>query len=333
MVAAIHVEKLSKTYVEGFVRRKKREALRSVSFSVEQGEIFGLLGGNGAGKTTFIKILLGIIGRTDGVATLLGYPAGDRRARKRVGYLPENLRVPRHLTAITALEYYGHLSNVPSRVIRERRGPLLERVGLAPRANDPVRNYSKGMLQRLGLAQAMLHDPDIFILDEPTDGLDPIARSQVRGYLAELKQQGKTVFLNSHILQEVELICDRVAILDRGHLKDVAPVKELTARNSRPLHEAVEIHLDLAGTENDIRDALQQLAIPPAAVSNWQSVAEQGATTHAVRLNVNLPDQLAVDELIDELRRRKVSIIGMLRPKMSLEQAYLEIVADEVIDK
>jgi ABC-2 type transport system ATP-binding protein len=331
MVAAIHVENLSKTYVEGIIRRKQREALRGVSFSVEQGEIFGLLGGNGAGKTTFIKILLGIIGRSGGLATLLGYPAGDRRARKRVGYLPENLRVPRHLTAMTALEYYGHLSNVPSRVIRERRGPLLERVGLAPRANDPVRNYSKGMLQRLGLAQAMLHDPDIFILDEPTDGLDPIARAQVRGYLAELKQQGKTVFLNSHILQEVELICDRVAILDRGRLKDVAPVKELTARNSRLLNETVEIHLDLAGIESEIRDSLQQMAIPPAAVSNWQSITpEVAAHTHAVRLNVNLPDQQAVDGLIDELRRRKVSIIGMSRPRMSLEEAYLEIVAAEV---
>ncbi len=328
MVAAIHVENLSKTYVEGFVRRKKREALRSVSFSVEQGEIFGLLGGNGAGKTTFIKILLGIIGRSDGLATLLGYPAGDRRARGRVGYLPENLRVPRHLTAMTALEYYGHLSNVPSRVIRERRGPLLERVGLAPRAHDPVRNYSKGMLQRLGLAQAMLHDPDIFILDEPTDGLDPIARSQVRGYLAELKQQGKTVFLNSHILQEVELICDRVAILDRGHLKEVAHVQDLTTGTAGTLGEPVEVQLDLAGEENAIRDGLLQLAIPTTAVASWQALSPL-----SFRVLLKLPDQVAVDALIDELRRRQVSIIGLSRPKISLEQAYLDIVAAEIIGK
>ncbi|WP_254510654.1 ABC transporter ATP-binding protein [Anatilimnocola floriformis] len=339
MSAAIHVEHLSKTYVEGILRRKKRQALKNVSFTVQPGEIFGLLGGNGAGKTTFIKILLGIIRRSEGLAMLLGFPAGDRRARKRVGYLPENLRVPRHLTAITALEYYGHLSNVPSHIIRSRRGPLLERVGLAPRAKDPVRNYSKGMLQRLGLAQAMLHDPDIFILDEPTDGLDPIARSQVRGYLAELKQQGKTVFLNSHILQEVELICDRVAILAQGVLKEVAPVKELTARKSASLLNEVDVHLDLVGEETAIRDSLQRQAVPPAAVTNWQAVADPqvaGATpvkAHSFRFNVKLPDQLGVDSLVDELRRRQVSIVGLTRPRMSLEQAYLEIVAAEVIEK
>ena len=218
-----------KTYVEGFFRRKRQPALKGVSLRVERGEIFGLLGGNGAGKTTFIKTLLGIIRKTAGEARLLGFPAGDRRGRKLVGYLPENLRVPRHLTGYTALEYYGNLSNVPTRSIRQRRGPLLEKVGLAERAKDPVRTYSKGMLQRLGLAQAMLHDPELFILDEPTDGLDPLARSQVRGYLTELKRQGKTIFLNSHILQEVELICDRVAILDKGVLRRVANVAEITS--------------------------------------------------------------------------------------------------------
>jgi ABC-2 type transport system ATP-binding protein len=325
---AIQVESLSKTYTEGLIRRKRRQALRGVTFNVEQGEIFGLLGGNGAGKTTFIKILLGIIRRSEGMATLLGYPAGDRRARKRVGYLPENLRVPRHLTAITALEYYGHLSNVPSGVIRERRGPLLERVGLAPRAHDPVRNYSKGMLQRLGLAQAMLHDPDIFILDEPTDGLDPVARSQVRGYLAELKQQGKTVFLNSHILQEVELICDRVAILDRGNLKEVAHVKDLTSGGTGLIGELIAAHFDLFGEENAIRDSFLQLAIKPEAVTTWQQLAPQ-----TFRVYLKLPDQATIDALIDEMRRRQVSIIGLSRPRISLEQAYLEIVAAEVIEK
>jgi ABC-2 type transport system ATP-binding protein len=322
---AIHVEKLSKTYTEGLVFRKRREALREVSFEVQRGEIFGLLGGNGAGKTTFIKILLGIIRRSQGVATILGYPAGDIRARKRVGYLPENLRVSRHLTAMTALEYYGHLSNVPTRVIRERRGPLLERVGLAPRANDPVRNYSKGMLQRLGLAQAMLHDPDIFVLDEPTDGLDPLARSQVRGYLAELKQQGKTVFLNSHILQEVELICDRVAILDRGNLRRVADVKEITSGKVQELvggQQVLEVQLDLVGNETSLREAL-----PREALLDWQLLAP---LTYRVKLR--LADQPAVDDLIDELRRRGASIVGLARRKVSLEEAYLEIVAAEVID-
>src|SRR5262245_40748766 len=271
---AIETRDLRKTYVEGLLRRKRQEALKGVSLRVERGEIFGLLGGNGAGKTTFIKTLLGIIRRTAGEARLLGFPAGDRRGRKLVGYLPENLRVPRHLTGLTALELYGHLSNVPTSVIRRRRIGLLERVGLAERAKDPVRTYSKGMLQRLGLAQAMLHDPELFILDEPTDGLDPLARSQVRGYLTELKQQGKTIFLNSHILQEVELVCDRVAILDKGVLRRVANVAEITSgRGSGKLGGngqladptgELELHLDLTGDERAIRETLGGLTI-----ANW----------------------------------------------------------------
>ncbi|MCE9526085.1 MAG: ABC transporter ATP-binding protein, partial [Planctomycetales bacterium] len=163
---AIAVSDLRKTYTEGLLFRKRQEALKGISFEVKRGEIFGLLGGNGAGKTTFIKILLGIIRRTSGSAQVLDFPAGDSRARQRIGYLPENLRVPRHLTGYTALEYYGNLSGLSNRVIRARRGPLLEKVGIAARAKDPVRTYSKGMLQRLGLAQAMLHDPDLFIFDE-----------------------------------------------------------------------------------------------------------------------------------------------------------------------
>jgi ABC-2 type transport system ATP-binding protein len=326
---AIETRDLTKTYVEGLLRRKRQQALKGVSLRVERGEIFGLLGGNGAGKTTFIKSLLGIVRKTSGQATLLGFPAGDRRGRKLVGYLPENLRVPRHLTGYTALEYYGNLSNLPTSVIRRRRGPLLEKVGLADRAKDPVRTYSKGMLQRLGLAQAMLHDPELFILDEPTDGLDPLARSQVRGYLIDLKQQGKTIFLNSHILQEVELICDRVAILDRGVLKRVANVAEITsgrgnvsplAGNGQPHEqpEALELHLDLTGGELAIRSALGMLPI-----NSWQAFSPT-----EFRVVTRAANQAAVDELIDRLRAAGISIVGLARRRVSLEDAYLEIVAE-----
>jgi ABC-2 type transport system ATP-binding protein len=323
---AIETHDLRKTYVEGFIRRKRQEALKGVSLRVERGEIFGLLGGNGAGKTTFIKTLLGIVRKNGGQATVLGFPAGDRRGRKLVGYLPENLRVPRHLTGLTALEFYGHLSNMPMAVIRQRRGPLLEKVGLAERAKDPVRTYSKGMIQRLGLAQAMLHDPELFILDEPTDGLDPLARSQVRSYLTELKKLGKTIFLNSHILQEVELICDRVAILDKGILRRVAHVAEITSRgglgggNGQPHlpQEALELHLDLTGAEATIRQTLGSLPI-----STWQPFS---ATDF--RVVTRVPDQPAVNELIDRLRAGGVSIVGLSRRRVSLEEAYLEIVAE-----
>lgn len=192
--AAIQVNELRKTFREGWIKRRAFEALKGVTFDVRQGEIFGLLGPNGAGKTTFIKILLGIVRKSSGAAALLGHQAGDRRSRQQVGYLPENLRIPRHLTGSTALELYGRLSNLSAAEIRHRRAELLEMVGLSDRARDGVRKYSKGMLQRLGLAQALLHNPDLIILDEPTDGLDPVARSQVRGLLAEIKRQGKTIF-------------------------------------------------------------------------------------------------------------------------------------------
>jgi ABC-2 type transport system ATP-binding protein len=325
---AIETRELSKTYVEGFVRRKRVQALKGVSLRVERGEIFGLLGGNGAGKTTFIKTLLGIVRKNGGDARVLGFPAGDRRGRGLIGYLPENLRIPRHLTGNNALEYYGNLSHVPTSLIKKRRGELLEKVGLAERAKDPVRTYSKGMLQRLGLAQSMLHDPELFILDEPTDGLDPLARSQVRGYLKDLKQQGKTVFLNSHILQEVELVCDRVAILDKGVLRRVANVAEITSGraglglggNGQPAaaQEALELHLDLTGAEAAIRQTLGALPI-----TAWQAFSEGN-----YRVITRVPDQEAVDDLIDRLRAADVSIVGLARRRVSLEEAYLEIVAE-----
>ncbi len=213
---AVWVRDLEKTYRDGWFSRDDVRALAGVSFRVARGEIFGLLGPNGAGKTTLIKILLGIVQRTGGEASLLGGAAGDRRSRRRVGYLPENNRVPRHHTGFTALEYFGGLSGLSPREVRRRRGDLLKLVGLENWGDVGVRKYSKGMQQRLGLAQALLHDPELLILDEPTDGVDPVGRSEMRSLLVELKQAGKTIFLNSHHLQEIELVCDRVVILQRG---------------------------------------------------------------------------------------------------------------------
>ena len=324
---AIDVVDLRKTYREGWIRPKQQEALKGISLRVERGEIFGLLGGNGAGKTTFIKILLGIIRRTSGQATLLGYPAGDKRGRQLVGYLPENLRVPRHMTGLVALEYYGNLSGLTTSEVRKRRGPLLEKVGLAVRAKDPVRTYSKGMLQRLGLAQAMLHDPDIYILDEPTDGLDPSARAQVRSFLADLKQQGKTVFLNSHILQEVELICDRVAILDRGNLKQVERVENITSgrltkNGSADARVELIVTFDLQGPPELIASVLASTAI----------TSLQQFTPLEQRVVAKLGDQTEVDAIVDRLRSVGVSVVGLSRQRMSLEQHYLEIVAQAVTE-
>ncbi|MFP6769847.1 MAG: ABC transporter ATP-binding protein, partial [Planctomycetaceae bacterium] len=214
----IRVNDLGKVYRDGWLRRRRIEALRDVSLEVGRGEIFGLLGPNGAGKTTLIKVLLGIVRKTAGEATLLGHPAGQRAGRKQVGYLPEGHRIPRHLTGNSALEFYGSLSGLAVSETRQRRQQLLETVGLSDWGRTSVTKYSKGMLQRLGLAQAMLHEPNLLILDEPTDGVDPVGRSEIRDVLNLLKSQGKTIFLNSHLLQEVELVCDRVAVLHKGEV-------------------------------------------------------------------------------------------------------------------
>ncbi len=312
-VPAIEVSDLQKTYRSGLLRRRSIDALKGVSFRVEAGEVFGLLGPNGAGKTTFINILLGIVRKSGGTASLLGRPAGDRLSRMRVGYLPENLRIPRHLNALSAMDYYGGLSGLSREEIKSKQGKLLELVGLSDRARDPVRKYSKGMVQRLGLAQSLLHDPDLLFLDEPTDGLDPIGRSHVRTLLHELRDAGKTVFLNSHLLQEVEMVCDRVAILDKGMLRDIGSVAEITP--SQP--EGLELELELSGSEETIRQALGDRSV---------TRREELAPDH-FRLGIRLADQDAVDLCVDDLRRQQVSIVGMSRRRITLEEVFLEILA------
>jgi ABC-2 type transport system ATP-binding protein len=295
----------------GGIFRRDLDALRGVSFEVQRGTIFALLGPNGAGKTTLIKILLGIIQQWHGSATLLGQPVGNRRCRKAVGYLPENLKLARHHSAHTALGYFGRLSGLTSSEIRQRRPRVLEMVGLRGREKESVRRFSKGMQQRLGLAQAMMHDPELLILDEPTDGLDPVGRSQVRATLQQLRDEGHTVFLNSHLLQEVELICDRVAILDAGQLKFVGTLDELTP------HQHTAIDLELVGNDQQVRDALHPLKveshlITPAGIHRIHAIADQ---------------QYEIDALIDRLRQRRISILRLTRRRKTLEDAFLDLIA------
>ena len=309
---AIAAEHLSKTYREGIFRRRSQAALKGVSFDVRRGEIFGLLGPNGAGKTTFVKIMLGIIRKSGGQATMLGHNAGARTARKQVGYLPEHLRVPRHLNGLSALRYFGKLSGLPSKLIRERQYSVLEMVGLTDRAKDRVTKYSKGMLQRLGLAQALLHSPELLFLDEPTDGLDPVGRSDVRQIIFELKEQGRTIFLNSHLLQEVEMVCDRVAILDQGELRSVGTLQEIMPRG-----DGFELELELRGDGNQARAAIGQHPIihPQAHAENHFSVT------------VELQEQDQVDICIDNLRQHGISIERLARRRISLEDAFLKILS------
>ncbi len=306
---AIDVRALRKTYREGLFGPSV-DALRGVSFQVGRGEIFGLLGPNGAGKTTLIKVLLGIVRKTSGEATLLGRPAGDRAGRRSVGYLPESHRIPTHHTGNTALEYYGSLSGLPASVIKRRRPELLHTVGLDEWGQTLVKNYSKGMLQRLGLAQALMHDPEMLILDEPTDGVDPVGRKQMRTLLQQLKAEGKTIFINSHLLQEIELVCDRVVILVHGEVQRDGAVRELTARPES------EVSWELSGPEAEIRAAFAGLP-----VRSWSAIA-----ANQFRVVVSVADQSALDGCIDALRQRRVSVVSLSRHRQTLEEAFLGIV-------
>ena len=207
----------------------RREAIRGIDLDVRRGEIYGLLGPNGAGKTTTIKLVLGLLRPDAGSIELLGRPATDPRSHAGLGYLPEHPYFYTYLTAREFLDFYARLQGVPASDRRDCVERSLQRVGLADRADSPLRKFSKGMTQRLGLAQAIQHDPDLVILDEPMSGLDPIGRREVRDLIVELKEAGKTVFFSSHILQDAEMICDRVVILESGRVRSVGPLRELVS--------------------------------------------------------------------------------------------------------
>jgi ABC-2 type transport system ATP-binding protein len=220
---------LSKTYRAGFWLNQKIESLKNCTLSVFEGETFGLLGPNGAGKTTLLKTLLGITRPSAGRAVLLGHPIGDRTVKQRIGYLPENAYFYDFLTAWEFLQFIAGVFQLP-RAQQQRRIPeLLDLVGLAQKTarKKQLRQYSKGMLQRVGMAQALINDPELVFLDEPMSGLDPLGRYQVREIILSLKQQGKTIFFNSHVLSDVEQICDRIAILARGELLCVGSLDQL----------------------------------------------------------------------------------------------------------
>ncbi len=304
------VNDLRKTYRDGMLRRRRIDALKGVSFEVKPGEVFGLLGPNGAGKTTMIKILLGIVRKSGGSATLLGLPAGKRHGRRRVGYLPENHRIPHHLNGNSALEYYGSLSGVSVSDTKARRGELLSLVGLGEWGKTSVKKYSKGMLQRLGLAQAMLHNPELLILDEPTDGVDPVGRAEIREILSRLKDEGKSIFLNSHMLQEVELVCDRVVILEKGSVRHIGNVEELTAISS------TDVVFVLEGEESLLRKS-----IDPALIASWSPI---GGNRYKIALMLN--GQSEVNRALDRIRAAGIGICSMTPHRLTLEEAFLQLV-------
>lgn len=232
MMPVVETWNLGKIYRTGFWMNQKIESLKNFSLTVHQGETFGLLGPNGAGKTTLLKTLLGIIRATSGKAVLLGHPIGDRQVKQRIGYLPENAYYYDYLTAWEFLEFTAGLFQIPKSVYKKRIPELLDLVGLVQTTarKKQLRQYSKGMLQRIGMAQALINDPEVVFLDEPMSGLDPLGRYQVREIILSLKAQGKTIFFNSHVLSDVERICDRIAILARGELICLGSLEELLGR-------------------------------------------------------------------------------------------------------
>ena len=226
MAPVISVTSLRKTY-------RRIVALDGIDFTVEPGELFGLLGPNGAGKTTTVKILLGLTRATGGDAQVSGLPVHDPESRRSVGYLPEGHKIPGYLTARQALAIFGRMSGMDKETIARRTGELLEKVRLTPWADIRIKKYSKGMTQRLGLAAALIHAPKVLLLDEPTDGVDPVGRREIRDLLREEARTGTAVLLNSHLLSEIELTCDRVAVLRGGKVAAAGTIDELTRKSAK----------------------------------------------------------------------------------------------------
>jgi ABC-2 type transport system ATP-binding protein len=237
-------ERTSKFYAAGLLSNTCRMAVENITFQINSGEVFALLGPNRAGKTTLVKILLSLCKPTEGRVTRFQRPVSDRRTLRRVGFVHENAAFPTYLTAQALLEYYGALALMEEPVARRRATELLERVGLADRSREPIARFSKGMMQRLAVAQAILNDPDLLVLDEPSEGLDLAGRRLVRDIIAERRQRGLTVLLVSHVLADVEPLCHRVAVLVGGRLAYLGTVAELThdpaTGNACPLDDALE---------------------------------------------------------------------------------------------
>jgi ABC-2 type transport system ATP-binding protein len=304
---AIIVQNLTKRYRA--VQRSDRAALIGLTLEVPRGEIYGFLGPNGAGKTTTIKLLLGLIRPTAGGGDVLGHPLGSVEARRRAGFLPESPYFYEYLRGDELLNYYGSLFGLSHRLRRERVESLLRLVGLWEQRQLSVRKYSRGMLQRLGLAQALINDPDLVILDEPAGGLDPIGRREMRDILLSLRDRGKTVFLSSHILAEVETVCDRVAILSHGALVAVGRIGELLAGGR-------EMELTIHGADGSLGRDIE--AIPGATIRHGKD-----ATVIVV------PEQRFVYPIIERVRESGGQIVSLGAKRERLEDVFVKLVGPQ----
>jgi ABC-2 type transport system ATP-binding protein len=283
-------------------------AVRRLTLEVARGEVFGFLGPNGAGKSTSVKMLLGLVSPTSGEAEILGQPVGDVKTRSRVGFLPEHFRFYDWLTGEELLKLHGRLYGMSHAALRERVPVLLDLVGLTPHRNKRLRDFSKGMLQRIGLAQALINDPDLIFLDEPTSGLDPIGRRLVRDIIKAQRDRGATVLLNSHLLGEVEITCDRVAFIKDG---EVVESRELQGESE----EQTTVSIRAVNVTEGVLNGLSQ----------WSS----SARTEGERLTLTLSSNALLPEIVRYLVAKGVDVYEVAPQRLSLEERFLEIVGSD----
>lgn len=300
-MAAIEILGLEKTYRVGFFRQRPKLALHPLHLTVAEGEVFGFLGPNGAGKTTTLKLLMGLVFPTGGTARILGHELDDPRVHAQIGFLPEQPYFYDYLTAQELLEYYAQLSGVPAKERSHRVQQMLGRVGLQESARLQLRKFSKGMLQRVGLAQAILHDPQVVFLDEPMSGLDPMGRREVRDMIQQLRDEGRTVFFSTHILSDAEALCDRVAVIHQGELRGVGAVADLTSE--------VQGKVEIIFYANAVPTALAGLG------------AESRISGNVV--NAVVPDENQ-EPALDLLRRERIQLISLNPVRSSLEEYYVQ---------
>jgi ABC-2 type transport system ATP-binding protein len=294
----VRVEGLRKNY--GSV-----EALKGVSLEVNAGEVFGLLGPNGAGKSTLIKILLGIVKKTDGDAELLGQNAGPAYIRKRVGYLPEDHQFPGYHTGYSLLDFYGQLYGMSASERKAKIPPVLDIVGIQKRMHSKIKTYSKGMKQRLGIASSILHEPDVIFLDEPTDGVDPVGRKEIREIIEDRRRRGATVFVNSHLLGEIEMMCDRVAIMQKGQLIREGTVAELTKQ------QGVFV-LGIVDRRQFPEDEIRQKGYAIRPVGD--------------RFEISLNEGQSIDPVLTLLREKGLNLTHIVEKKQTLEDIFVSMV-------
>lgn len=304
---AIEILGLTKDYPVGFWRKRMRRSLDNVTFQVEEGEVFGFLGPNGAGKTTTLKLLMSLIFPTAGTARIRGRSIDDVRMHREIGYLPEQPYFYDYLTARELLDYYARFSDFSATERRARIAKVLDRVGITDAADVQLRKFSKGMLQRAGIAQAILHEPPVVILDEPMSGLDPVGRREVRDIIHDLKKNGHTVFFSTHILSDAEMLCDRVAVLAGGKLQGVGALGDIVA---------IEVHA------MEILFEVAEGRALPAALANQ-------ARRIGARYRVEVPEDSLYGAL-DQLRDCEARILSVAPVRPTLEDYFLRLVRGEV---